>query len=65
MIATHLHAKTLGTFKLELKLVALRKQGHIVSHMHVSFIIPQFKNHVLCAHLTKSFVYFRQVHKSR
>lgn len=39
---------------------------NIISHMHVSFIIPpQFENHIFCARPNKSFVYFRQVHKSR
>lgn len=34
---------------MELNLPRQENKRHIISHMHVSFIIPQFKNHILCA----------------
>lgn len=37
-----------------------KTKRHITSHIHVSFI-PQFKNHIFCAHPNKSLVYFHQV----
>lgn len=61
------HAKIIGIFQSGTQFTTIRKQQGTLYHICMSHLLspPQFENHIFCARPNKSFVYFRQVHKSR